>query len=807
MTYLTVEALPPDQNAPAPPPEESARPRLRVRVLEALAVLVAYSALTFTFFPALRDRSQAFYQELLVNGLSPDREGVGYYLRHGDLPTWTRDTWGGSPYSAQIQHALYYPGNLPFAIFSHPATAIDVVLASSVVWCAFAMWAYCRFALKTSFLAATFGGLAFGFGGMSLQHVTLTNQLQVLSWMPFVLLFGHLALETKRWRYIVLTAGSIGLGLLAGHPEEWVYTCGALGLYAVAWVLGGVRLGVKQLGRRAVEAGLRIGGAFALFVGLFGFQLLPTLALKGQGYRAGPDFREQYPMPTSLAVNSLLPDYGRILYGENVAFIGVLALGLAALGLVASRRSPLWLRLWVAVISAFGFAMSVGNANPVYRLLYDHVSLVQSFRVPSRYLLLPSFALAAAAALGMDALLHDHRDALRARLREGLYAVGALAAIFAVAFTIGDLRTNGTAVSLGKWVAAGTVGLLAWGALSVRRVPATPVALLLLVVAGLELNHARPFGEYHQVAPDVLYNDPGPVIKDLAAAGGRYLTIAGPPTHEQKRTIDMMGFTGHKGDYFLVGWPLRLAARPSSNLPLRAQTVLGRDGGLLPLGTYRDFFLNAASPGNINGGSFQTPPSKWNWNGLDLLAIQSFVTPGLPVAEAKALEAHGFSIVQRVAYVLVWRRTTPPLARVFYDVDVLRTRDARVAALPTYPLLQRAMVNEPVTGLGKPTSPAVVQNTHIGNTKVALDVTSSANGLLVLADPWYPGWHVTVNGKEQPVLHADHAFRGVKVPAGHATVVFTFHDRARETGLVLLPLTLLGIAGAYELRRRRRVPA
>jgi hypothetical protein len=796
----TVEPAAPAEQAPPAPTEAAPRVPLRVRLLEVLAVLVGYSALTVVFFPALRDRSQAFYQELLVNALSPDREGVGYYLKHGDFPTWTRDTFGGSPYSAQIQHALYYPGNLPFAIFHHPSTAIDVVLASSVVWCAFGMWAYCRFALKTSFLAAALGGLAFGFGGMALQHVTLTNQLQALSWMPFTLLFAHLALETKRWRHTVLTAVCVGMGLLAGHPEEWVYTCGALSLYAVFWAFGG---GLRALGRRSLEAALRIGGAFVLFVAMFGFQLLPTLKLMGQGYRNGPDFRDQYPLPTSYAVNSLLPDFGRVLAGENVAFVGVLALGLAALGLVASRRAPLWLRLWVAGISAFGFAMAVGNVNPVYRVLYDHVSIVRSFRVPSRYLLLPSFALAAIAAVGMDALLLDDRESLRARARQGALAVGALVAMGLFAFTVGDLQTKGLGPSYGPWLTVVSVGVAAWALRSLRKVPVLPVALLLLVTAGVELEHARPFGEYHQVAPNVLYNDPGPVVRDLAAAGGRYLTIGGGPTGPQRAQIDTEGLTGRKGNYFLAAWPLRLVARPSSNLALRAQTVLGRDGGLLPLGPYRDFFLNAASQGNIVGGQFPVPPSKWNWNGLDLLAIQSFVTQGLPDSEAAVLRSHGFTLAKTETYVQIWRRTTPPLARVFYDVDVLPTREARVAALPTYPLLQRAMVNAPVAGLGRPTAPATVTNTHIGNTRVVLDVTSTAPGLLVLADPFYPGWKATVNGRAQTVLHADHAFRGVVVPAGHATVVFTYHDSQRQLGLVLLPLSLLGIAGAYLVRRRR----
>jgi hypothetical protein len=112
------------------------RRRLRRAALEVAVTSAGYTVLTWLFFPALRHRGEAFYQELLVNALSPDREGAGYYLRHGQFPAWARDTYSGAPYAAQIQHALYYPGNLPFTFLSNPATALDVVLAISVVWAA-----------------------------------------------------------------------------------------------------------------------------------------------------------------------------------------------------------------------------------------------------------------------------------------------------------------------------------------------------------------------------------------------------------------------------------------------------------------------------------------------------------------------------------------------------------------------------------------------------------------------------------------------------------------------------------------------
>ena len=51
---------------------------------------------------------------------------------------------------------------------------------------------------------------------------------------------------------------------------------------------------------------------------------------------------------------------------------------------------------------------------------------------------------------------------------------------------------------------------------------------------------------------------------------------------------------------------------------------------------------------------------------------------------------------------------------------------------------------------------------------------------------------------------ADHAFRGVRVPAGSHRVVFTYQDRALQLGLVTSALAALGLAGLWLWRRRRR---
>ena len=115
-----------------------------------------------------------------------------------------------------------------------------------------------------------------------------------------------------------------------------------------------------------------------------------------------------------------MPDFGTTLFGENVGFIGLVALGLAGLGVWAGPARLGWLRLWVVAVSLFGVVMALGNQNGLYRLVAANIDVVAEFRVPARYLLLAYFPLAAAAALGTDALLGRDLGRLGARALQGL---------------------------------------------------------------------------------------------------------------------------------------------------------------------------------------------------------------------------------------------------------------------------------------------------------------------------------------------------------------------------------------------------
>jgi MYXO-CTERM domain-containing protein len=299
-------------------------------------------------------------------------------------------------------------------------------------------------------------------------------------------------------------------------------------------------------------------------------------------------------------------------------------------------------------------------------------------------------------------------------------------------------------------------------------------------------------------------------MERLGREGGRYVSIAwdAADTPEKRQALAATmpaGLTDRMRRGWRLTWPRRLAARPAWEYATGAETISGRDGGLLPLRTYQELFAAAVNPtGRLTAGVTVESPSRWGWPALDLLGVRWFVTAGLPPDQIKVMEDNGFRVVQRDAWFLLWQRPAPPLARMVYDVDAVTDPAQRLARLQAgYPLLERALVERPVAGLRRPATPPAVTVQRRDHTRVRVSVRTGADGLLVLADPWYPQWRVEVDGRPAELLRVDHALRGVRVPAGEHQVVFTYQDRALQAGVAVSALTLAGLAGLWWWRRRR----
>ena len=90
--------------------------------------------------------------------------------------------------------------------------------------------------------------------------------------------------------------------------------------------------------------------------------------------------------------------------------------------------------------------------------------------------------------------------------------------------------------------------------------------------------------------------------------------------------------------------------------------------------------------------------------------------------------------------------------------------------------------------------------------RVVIDTPESGSGRLVLADPAYPGWNVTVDGQHAKSVVSRGIFRAVDLPSGAHHVVWTFEPPRLRIGALISGVTLillLGVAALPWIRRRR----
>jgi hypothetical protein len=84
---------------------------------------------------------------------------------------------------------------------------------------------------------------------------------------------------------------------------------------------------------------------------------------------------------------------------------------------------------------------------------------------------------------------------------------------------------------------------------------------------------------------------------------------------------------------------------------------------------------------------------------------------------------------------------------------------------------------------------------------IEAQVEAQGATLVVVAQSHHPAWRAFVDGREVPLLRANHAFQALEMPAGRHTLRLAYQDRKFLAG-GLISLLTLGGSGWYWLRRR-----
>jgi hypothetical protein len=85
-----------------------------------------------------------------------------------------------------------------------------------------------------------------------------------------------------------------------------------------------------------------------------------------------------------------------------------------------------------------------------------------------------------------------------------------------------------------------------------------------------------------------------------------------------------------------------------------------------------------------------------------------------------------------------------------------------------------------------------VKITSYSPERVELEASLERPGLVILADIYYPGWKLTIDGKEAPVYRANRMMRAAAVPSGTHRLVYRFDPGSYRLGKVI-SLVALGV--------------
>lgn len=472
--------------------------------------------LTLLFFHQL-----AFSGKILARGdifkyFYPYWDARNAAYRAGELPLWSPDLFMGVPLLANPQLGTYYPPNWLTAPFRAP-TAISISILTHTALAAAGACALYRQVISKRWLPGLAAGVVYAFGGYLSAHVEQINQLQGLAWMPILFaLYDRLLKSDRPWRAGLLLAMAWALQILGGHTQT-VFISG-VGLALYGFVAGAQPVGNGVSPSRNPRALFLLAASFGLALSLALPQLLPSLELSRVSNRSGGFTVQEataFSLPPSVLGRALLPSYDGQLFGEYVATVGIIGLGLAFWGITSKAISAQKRRTWLLLALA-GLALAFGHYNPLY-LLLANLPGFDLFRVPARFLALFSLAMALLAGTGVESL---RLSAARPLWRRRRIARTAAFIALLIAVTRFILQPDPALHFLGAHISDSSLliwagsGLLLIGLLFIRRRWTQFAAAVLLA---LELFLASLYLPYNDLSPPDTYLDQRDTVTALLA--------------------------------------------------------------------------------------------------------------------------------------------------------------------------------------------------------------------------------------------------------------------------------------------------
>jgi hypothetical protein len=730
----------------------------------------------------------------LAQFLYPTYKFAAEWWTRGVIPLWNPYLFGGAPFVGDIQSGIFYPINLLTFLISSPFSFRDMELLPVLHFfiAGAGMYAFLRYGLlgsgnhtSLSRGACLAGAIAFEFSDLFITHFGNLNIIATIAWMPMVLLFYRRSLTDRRPALAVIAGILLAVAFFAGHIQMFLFIVIALGLFTIlqtaettssmptrgSWV---------STFLHSPLAALVLTGTVAF--GLSAPTLLPSIEMAQHTLRVAFPYEQaaQFSLPPAQLIGLLVPGFfGRgpqQAWGPwprvEVGYLGVFPLLLALLALVLRRDA---LTRFLGGFALIGLALALGGFAILHGWLYEWAPGFGQLRAPVRFIVLFDFGVAVLAAFGFDFLMHAVPEASQAAFKR-------IVRIAPFAWLLIALSTGSTAYTILILGQNQDAALFARMGVAVNGL----VFFILLLALSLALIVERNYQWFGQNAWAALAI--ALIFFDLLSLGA-YVDLSTDNPAQVFDHPDTVAFLKSDGRFN------RVDARET-----------GVDGTWSPdTSIVHDLF-------DVNGDNpLVLADFDRYWQSLgsrssplyDLMNVKYLIgRKGVPLDLGK------FKLVYDgdPAFNVFENTRVLPRTSMVYNRRVVPDSSAALAAIHTadFDPTQTVVLERGVDGNGTtPPQRGTANIVGYGPNEILADVNTSAAGVLVLSEVYYPGWQAWVDDQPADVVRANFLFRAVEIPAGAHRVRLLYDPVSFKIGLVLFAITGFGLVGLGVWRKMR----
>jgi hypothetical protein len=714
----------------------------------------------------------------------------------GELPLWNNLSGCGTPFIANLQSAVFYPLKV-FFLFLPFAVAIKIFILANFVLAACSMFVLAKsFKLteEASFLAA----IIFTFNAYMVSRAEFWCVLAASALTPLIMLNIKRFIDSGKFKHYLYSCITLSMPIFAGSAQVFFYTVMLMFAFVI-WYSAYTRKAVVKY------AGL-FAGMLLIALLLSAVQLLPFLEFVIHSARhSGLNYKDASvgSLHPVMLFKFLVPSFwgnpaASAYFGGDGLWLssfycstGVVFLVsayitalLSRVRLSAGKNNSLFYFL-VAVFLLF-LIVSLGKYGGLHTLLYYISPVFKMIRYPATMIGMAVFALALLSGILLDGLSSHLANKTGAGIfiKTTFLLISVLLAVYIIygALNVEIYKSRAAIINKAFLTSMGLIlsllSLIYFALIKRIKKSHFLLAFNLFVFFDLFVNSA---GYIPLTKTEEVFAVP-PIIENIKKDKTNFRIVVQPAALKNFQ-MQYQDEAKHEKGLQTKRYLVDLKDILHDNYPL-----------MLGVATFSVYDPMRLLKQDKLFERFELQQSAFETQLLNI-SNTKYIIAGSQLKETgllKHTENGALSVYENLEV----------LPRAFVTYNTVFAANAQQAfqqvTAKKYLPAEYAVVESRSTGhinyKGQRNTPADV--IYSGNS-VRVNFDSVSPGLLVLLDSYYAGWEAFIGGVKSEIIRTNYMFRGVLVPAGKHTVVFTYKPLSFRTGVAVSFTTFVFLMLAF----------